>query len=222
MKNKSNSKQITLVWWCLCPLVFLRIPKQNQNLWITSNKLRFSKNNSRCLCSKWRSTSKCSNNIKLCWHNNLPCNRLYWGKEILVHNHHNLSIIHLLWECQWWEEWCHHKVLTLMLLQLVNSSWWECQMHLCHQWEWCILDKLILLLICLEVIPWWVLTYKTLELEREMKAKNEYELWISIYFFTKSITKQLITMLLLSSATRVCFPKIVRVRYWWTSILESI
>jgi hypothetical protein len=134
---------------------------------------------------------------------NLQCNRLYWGKEIQVHNHHNLFIIHSLWECQWWEEWCHHKVLKQMVLRLVNSSWWECPMLSCHQWEWCILVKLILLLICLEVILWWVLTYKTLELQREMKATSDDELWISTYFFTKSIMKHLITLLLLSSATQL-------------------
>ena len=126
------------------------------------------------------------------------------------------------WECQWWEDWCHHKVLTQMLLRLVNSRWWECQMLLCLLWEWCILDKLTLLLICLEVILWWVLTCKTLELEREMKATNDHEFCKSIYFSIKSIMKQLITMLLLSSATWLYFPINVRVRYWWASILESI
>lgn len=168
-----------------------------------NNKLRFCKNNSRCLYSKWLFTNKCSNNIKLCMHSNLQCNRLYWGKEIQAHNHHSLFIIHSLWECQWWEEWCHHKVLKPMVPRLVHSSWWECQMLSCHQWEWCILVKLILLLICLEVILWWVLTYKTLELQREMKATSDDELWISTYFSIKSIKKQLITMLLLSSATQL-------------------
>ena len=128
----------------------------------------------------------------------------------------------MLWDCQWWEEWCHHKVLKPIHLRLINSRWWECPILLCHKWEWCIPDKLILLLICLEVILWWALTYKTLELEWEKMARNDHELWISIYFSIKSINKQFMTVLLLSSATRLCFTKKVRVWYWWTSIWECI